>query len=389
MTPLPKVLYICDKLPHNIHGGNDLRVRSQILALSEFCRVGVIGLGNPGPSISAKIEIWKSGDFDNNQLQDKLIKSLFDKNNGGINPYQVLYDDKTAELLKATIEEFQPQVIVFGKLLTTIYLNVIQKTPLLKLILDLDESTHRQIANLKPVSEDAVHRITFIKWHQALSHLEDYLIKMFDQVWLSSEVEISSILDLNPGLKSLKHVPNAISIGDYHHQKRMKDNRKIVFTGNFAYGPNLKAASFIIDELALIMPEFDFCLAGSNIPSWIRKVTASNVKIFENIENMGDFLLDSFLSIVPLTEGCGTRLKVLEAFASKIPVISTTVGVEGLELTPGHHYLEANSPVQFGEYCKMMLVDSQKYSTISSNAYEFVQKNHSISKISDDLRLFI
>jgi len=389
MTPSPKVLYICDKLPHSIHGGNDLRVRSQLLALSEFCNVGVIGLGNPGPSISAKIEIWKSGDFNNDQLQAKLIKSLFDKNNGGINPYQVLYDEKTAELLMTTIEEFQPQVIVFGKLLTTIYLNVIKKTPLLKLILDLDESAHRQITNLKPLTEDTVHRITFIKWHEALSNLEDYLIKMFDQVWLSSEVEISSILDLNPGLKSLKHVTNAISTSEYHHQKRVRDNRKIVFTGNFAYNPNLKAASFIIDELAPIMPEFDFCFAGSNVPTWIKSKDVNNVKIFENIENMGDFLFNSFLSIVPLTEGCGTRLKVLEAFASKIPVISTTIGVEGLELKSGHHYLEANSPLEFVESCKILQADSQMYKTISDNAYEFVQKNHSISKLSSDLQLII
>ena len=389
MTSSPKVLYICEKLPHNIRGGNDLRVRSQIIALSEFCTVGVIGLGNPGPTISEKIDIWKSGNLNNYQLQNKLITSLFDKDNGDINPYQILYEETTAKLIHATILKFQPEVIIFSKLLTTIYLDVIKKYSTARIILDMDESAHRQITNLKPLTEDPIHRITFIKWHQALINFENDLIKIFDQVWLSSKVEITSILNLDPSLKSLKYVPNAISIGEYHHQKRTKDDRKIVFTGNFAYGPNLRAAGIIIDELALIMPEFDFCLAGSNIPNWIKKVTASNVKIFENIENMGDFLLDSFLSIVPLTEGCGTRLKVLEAFASKIPVISTTVGVEGLELTPGHHYLEANSPVQFGEYCKMMLVESQKYSTISSNAYEFVQKNHSISKLSSDLQSFI
>jgi glycosyltransferase involved in cell wall biosynthesis len=176
---------------------------------------------------------------------------------------------------------------------------------------------------------------------------------------------------------------------EYSHQEKIRDKKKIVFTGNFAYTPNLMAVRFIVNELAPIMPEFNFCFAGSNMPTWIKSMNASNIKIFENTESMGEFLSDAFLSLVPLTEGCGTRMKVLEAFGAGVPVISTTIGVEGLDLKSGHHYLEANSPLEFVKSCKILLVDSQKYNTISGNAYEFVQKNHSIAKLSSDLQTYL
>lgn len=389
MAKSPKVLYICEKLPHNIRSGSDLRLRSQILALSEFCSVGVIGLSNPGPSISNKIDIWESGKLDVSELQKKLLLSLFENSTKNFNPYQNLFEETTAQLLKSTIIKFQPEFIIFGKLLTTIYLDIVKNNSKAKLILDLDESAHRQIKNLKPLNENPIHRVVFTKWYEVLATFEDKLLKRFDQVWLSSLVEIDSILNLNSGLQNLKHVPNAISMEDYDCHKKLKDEKKIVFTGNFSYSPNQKAAKFILNELLPIMPEFNFYFAGSHMPFWMKSFHVQNVKMIENVENMGEFLSDSFVSLVPLTEGCGTRLKVLEAFASKIPIISTAVGVEGLRLSPDKHYFEAHTAKEFANFCRIILVDAQKSRAISNNAFEFVKKNHSIPSLSHELQLLI
>jgi glycosyltransferase involved in cell wall biosynthesis len=389
MNQAPKVLYICERLPHNVRGGKDLRVRGQVLALTSFCNVGVIGLSDFGPSISKKITVWKSGNFETTNYQQKLINSLFVNDSNETNPYRFLYDKTIARLIEESITSFNPDIIIFSQMHALIYIDVVNIKTGIKVFLDLDESAHSQIEYLKPLSDNLVHRIMFNKWYEKLKNHEDLFLRNLDQVWLSSNLEIDTILRNNPILKNLKLVQNAICVEDYDYMNRRYDPRKITFTSNFAYGPNLKAVSFIIEELAKSAVDFDFYLAGSNIPTWLKSIENENVNIAENIENMSNFLSDAFVSIVPLTEGCGTRFKILEAFACGVPVISTYIGATGLEVIPGHHYIQANTSQQFVDALRIFQRDPKLYAKISINALEFVQENYSISKLAKNLQSLI
>jgi glycosyltransferase involved in cell wall biosynthesis len=187
----------------------------------------------------------------------------------------------------------------------------------------------------------------------------------------------------------LRLVQNAICVEDYDYVNRRFDPRKITFTSNFAYGPNIKAVNFIIEKLAKSAVDFDFYFAGSNIPTWLKSIEIENVNIAENIEKMSNFLSDAYVSIVPLTEGCGTRFKILEAFACGVPVISTYIGAVGLEAIPGQHYIHAETSQQFIDALRMFQGDPKLYAKISTNALEFVQENYSILKLAKNLQSLI
>jgi glycosyltransferase involved in cell wall biosynthesis len=389
MNQAPKVLYICERLPHNIRGGKDLRVRSQVLALTSFCNVGVIGLSDFGPSISEKITLWKSGNLDTTNYQQKLINSLFADDSNETNPYRVFYDKTIASLIDESIINFNPDVIIFSQMHASIYMNEVNIKTNIKLVLDLDESAHSQIAYLGPLNDNLVHRIMLNKWYEKLKNFEDLFLMNLDQVWLSSNLEIDIILRNNSILKNLRLVQNAICVEDYDYVNRRFDPRKITFTSNFAYGPNIKAVNFIIEKLAKSAVDFDFYFAGSNIPTWLKSIEIENVNIAENIEKMSNFLSDAYVSIVPLTEGCGTRFKILEAFACGVPVISTYIGAVGLEAIPGQHYIHAETSQQFIDALRMFQGDPKLYAKISTNALEFVQENYSILKLAKNLQSLI
>ena len=389
MNITPKVLYICERLPHNVRSGQDLRVQGHILALTEFCDVAVIGLSDSGPSISTKIKSWESGHLDSTNYQSELIKSSFHNFSLKINPYQILYNQNIAFLIRETIRKFDPEVIIFSQIHVLIYLDVVEIKSNIKVILDLGESAHSQIVNLKPMSDHVIHQLTFNKWYENLRNYENLILKNIEQVWLSSDIEISSILKNNSNLKNLKLVPNSIFVPNSKNTSRIINPKKIVFTANFAYGPNINAAHLILEEIAMLASEFDFYFAGSNIPSWMKSTEIQNVYMAENIDDMNAFLSDAFVSIVPLREGCGTRLKILEAFACGVPVISTDIGAAGLKAIPGRHYIQANNSENFINAFRILLQNSNLYTDISNDAFKFVQKKYSISNLAENLKSLI
>jgi glycosyltransferase involved in cell wall biosynthesis len=117
--------------------------------------------------------------------------------------------------------------------------------------------------------------------------------------------------------------------------------RSVCFVGSFDYRPNVEAAERsarlnpLLRERAGIA---ELVVAGRHadrLPSWVKQ--AEGLTILSDVPNMSAFLITQDLLLVPLTNGGGVRIKILEAFAAGIPVVSTAVGAEGLVAIPGRH----------------------------------------------------
>jgi glycosyltransferase involved in cell wall biosynthesis len=99
-----------------------------------------------------------------------------------------------------------------------------------------------------------------------------------------------------------------------------------VFLGSYDYAPNRRAARLIVDDLAPALPGVDFLLLGRNPPS----VSGDNVYAPGYVEELAGALHLADAALCPLMTGSGTKLKMLDYFAAELPVISTTVGIQGL-----------------------------------------------------------
>jgi polysaccharide biosynthesis protein PslH len=82
-----------------------------------------------------------------------------------------------------------------------------------------------------------------------------------------------------------------------------------------------------------------------------------NVRVFADVPDVITFVRQATVSVVPLRVGGGTRLKILESIAAGVPVVSTPVGIEGIELEPETHYFEATEPQAFADQIDRLLAD--------------------------------
>jgi len=108
-----------------------------------------------------------------------------------------------------------------------------------------------------------------------------------------------------------------------------------VFLGSYDYAPNRRAARLIVDDLAPALPDVDFLLLGRDPPA----ASVDNVYAPGYVEDLAGALHLADVALCPLTTGSGTKLKMLDYFAAELPVVSTTVGTQGLSVEPGREAL--------------------------------------------------
>ena len=103
----------------------------------------------------------------------------------------------------------------------------------------------------------------------------------------------------------------------------------------------------------------------------------NGIKVIGEVADIRDPLRDAGVIVVPLRIGSGTRLKILEAMAMGKPIVSTSIGSEGLEVTNRHHLTIADSPAEFADYCLELESNSELRSTIGRNGRQLVEQDYS------------
>ena len=135
----------------------------------------------------------------------------------------------------------------------------------------------------------------------------------------------------------------------------------VLFQGTLRYPPNAEAAEFLVDEvvpeLRRSVPDVRVRLVGTGTPSLQRLDDPPTVSLVGRVAEMDGELARADLVLVPVRFGSGTRLKILEAFAHRIPVVSTTLGAEGLGVEDGVHLLLADTAVGLAAACARLLTD--------------------------------
>jgi polysaccharide biosynthesis protein PslH len=137
----------------------------------------------------------------------------------------------------------------------------------------------------------------------------------------------------------------------------------IVFSGNMEYHPNRSAVRFFRREVWPVLrnrhPDLVWRLVGKN-PEAVRAFTSGDarIEVSGEVEDAVRELAKAKVAVVPLLAGSGTRLKILEAWAAGTPVVSTTIGAEGLPVRDGQHLLIADGALQFAEAVERLLACS-------------------------------
>jgi len=143
----------------------------------------------------------------------------------------------------------------------------------------------------------------------------------------------------------------------------------LLFTGMMNYQPNIEAVCYFVREIFPLIraevPEATFHIAGANPASEVQALASDSVFIHDSVPDMRPYFHKACVVVVPLLHGGGTRLKILDAAACGKPIVSTSVGAEGLNFVDGRDLLLADSPPRFAQTVVGLLSDSDRQAALS------------------------
>ncbi len=146
-------------------------------------------------------------------------------------------------------------------------------------------------------------------------------------------------------------VPNGIDTDYFRPSNLPRAPAEMVFTGTMDFRPNVDAVLWFCRQVFPLVrarvPEARFYVVGQRPKPEVQALAEQpGVVVTGAVEDVRPYLWSASLCVVPLRVGGGTRFKILEAMACGTPVVSTTLGAEGITLTPGEHALLADAPAE-------------------------------------------
>lgn len=201
----------------------------------------------------------------------------------------------------------------------------------------------------------------------------------FDLCITMSERDRSLLLNANPRLR-VEVVPNGVDTHTLQLLPYDDLSPSLIFVGNMSYLPNIDAMLYFYEEILpyikRVMPNIEVWVVGINPAAILEKLKGHNVHVTGRVDDVRPFYKRSSVCVIPLRAGGGTRLKILESMALGRPVVSTTIGCEGLDVEDGKHLFIADAADEFAEKVLLLLTDMEKRQQIINNARRLVETHY-------------
>jgi len=248
-------------------------------------------------------------------------------------------------------------------------------------VLDLDayesEMAFRAVA---PITRLSGRQLGLGQWLDAAKWrlLERVLIPEFDDVFVCSELDRSKLRQ-RFAKNSWHVVPNIIpepSNGIPVRSSRVGvDPFTFLFIGLLSYPPNADGIMFFCTNVLPLLRQyasssFRTLIVGREPGELMRLNELEGVKVIGDAPDISPFYAQANVAVVPLRAGGGTRIKILEAFSHCMPVISTSIGAEGLDVTPNTNILIADDPNDFAHQCYRLWMDPWLRHRIASAGHD-------------------
>ena len=207
------------------------------------------------------------------------------------------------------------------------------------------------------------------------------LVRRSDVAYYPSCVEVEELRRIDPTLR-VKAIPaylfENVEVSEYDASSR----RDIMFVGGFSHRPNVDAVKWLAEEilpsLVKLVPNIKVRVLGSNAPRELTALADEHLIMegFVTDEQLENFYRNTRISLVPLRYGAGIKGKVIEALRYGTPVVTTSVGAEGIENAEQVMLIEDDGK-KLAEKIARLYYDGEALAKMSFDGVAYIQKNFS------------
>jgi len=226
---------------------------------------------------------------------------------------------------------------------------------------------------LKPILSVEAARVK--RYEGGLLRTVDHVLAVtdIDRALLEEALHISNQRTARPPAP-ITVIPIAVDTEKLQPVRRKAGSKNIVTLGTLHYPPNADGIRWFFNEVFPLvrerMPDATLTIIGKNPPQDFLELAERNAGVIQvtgYVDDLRPYLEESALMVVPVRAGGGMRVRILEAFAYAMPVVTTTVGLEGIHAAPGQDVLVADTPADFASRTVELLQDVSLQDKLAAN----------------------
>lgn len=180
-------------------------------------------------------------------------------------------------------------------------------------------------------------------------------------------------------------IANGVDTTYFDLPEETAPSNTLVFTGAMNYFPNADGITYFITEILPLIrrtiPDVTLYVVGTSPPESVARLASANVVVTGRVEDVRPYVRKAGVYVVPLRMGGGTRLKVLEALAMRRPIVTTSLGCEGIDVADGDSVLIADEPQSFADATIRLLRDAALRRTLVRRGHDLVRSRYDWSVI--------
>ncbi len=360
-------------LKHKDSTHPDFEIRSAQMELEKFCRkVNIIDISSSTSGLS---------------LYAIAIKSLFKHNPLSVEMFKFT---EMSHVIKKLTNEIDFQIVHYDTISLAEYFKDAEGIP--KILNHHGAESfmiHRRIAN----EPNYLKKLFFLMEARKLRRYEKDNCPKFDLNIVVSEFDKEILEEISPGLK-IEIVENGVDINYFLPSERKNNNKRLIFAGRLDQYSNKDAILYFCNKVWPLIkekiPDTRLTIIGNNPPQKLVEIANHDrgIELLGYVDDVRPFFANAMISICPIRDGGGIRIKILDALAMGMPIISTSIGCEGIEITPGKDVLIADTPQEFIESIDKIFSDNDTLINLSINARKTAENKYSWNAISRKLDHF-
>ena len=391
-----KILMLTKKLPYPVIDGECLVIMNELKALQgEGTSIDVLALNTQkhySPLSEFPLEVNKLAHFYDVPIDTSIrawdaMLNLFSSKSYNI---QRFWSDAFANKLKQLLNENAYDIIFLQGLYLVQYADIIKANSRAKLVMRSHNVEH-EIWQRLAVEEKSFFKKGYLNLlAERMKRYEESNINTCDAMIAITEKDLAKFKQMGL-VKPSAAIPGSIELRPASTGER--EIRSVFFLGSFDWTPNIQGVYWFIvnvwSGLSQEFPDWQLYIAGRNFKQEMAIGQGEGIHWVGEVKDAVGFMEEKNIMVVPLFSGSGMRIKIIEAMMCGKPIVSTSIGAEGINYTDGENILIADTAESFQKQLIRLMHDNEFAMGMGLNARKNAEASYSMQTVGNRLRKFV